>query len=135
MRRGTKHVPLLFVGGPAEKAAAVAAIFPDAVMRDDWSDLGDGIAEAAAIPPEAIGRLRARAAVGLGTKLAVEPGMRLATAEHWPHWWAAWPKQASAIRTDMGDAVVRGRALAAGWVDYKVCAVDQAWSALKLAPR
>jgi hypothetical protein len=44
--------------------------------------------------------------------------------------WLIWPKQASAIASDLTQQVVREIAMAAGLVDYKVCAVDATWSGL-----
>jgi hypothetical protein len=49
--------------------------------------------------------------------------------------WIAWPKKASKVRTDMTENVVREIALPTGLVDNKVCAIDQAWSALRLVIR
>lgn len=49
--------------------------------------------------------------------------------------WIAWPKKASGVPTDLGDAVVREFGLAAGLVDNKVCAVDETWSALRFVIR
>jgi hypothetical protein len=49
--------------------------------------------------------------------------------------WIAWPKQASAIASDLTQAFVREIALAAGLVDYKVCAIDATWSGLKFSRR
>jgi hypothetical protein len=43
--------------------------------------------------------------------------------------WIIWPKRASGIKTDVDANVVRNTGLAAGWVDYKVCSVDDTWSA------
>jgi CheY-like chemotaxis protein len=47
--------------------------------------------------------------------------------------WIAWPKQASGIATDLKENAVREFGLAAGWVDYKVCAIDETWSGLCFA--
>jgi hypothetical protein len=47
--------------------------------------------------------------------------------------WIAWPKQASEIATDLKENAVRDFGLAAGWVDYKVCAIDETWSGLCFA--
>jgi hypothetical protein len=47
--------------------------------------------------------------------------------------WIAWPKQTSGIPTDLKENVVREVGLASGWVDYKVCAIDQTWSGLCFA--
>ncbi len=49
--------------------------------------------------------------------------------------WILWPKQASGVATDLKEGVVRDVALAAGLVDYKVCAVDATWSGLAFARR
>jgi len=49
--------------------------------------------------------------------------------------WLAWPKQASGVAGDLTQAIVRETALAAGLVDYKVCAIDATWSGLKFARR
>ena len=47
--------------------------------------------------------------------------------------WIAWPKLASGIATDLKENVVREFGLGAGWVDYKVCAIDETWSGLCFA--
>ena len=53
--------------------------------------------------------------------------------------WVCWPKKAAqraqGIASDLGEDVVRGLALAAGWVDVKVAAIDETWSGLKLVRR
>ena len=49
--------------------------------------------------------------------------------------WIIWPKQASGVATDLREQVVREAGLAAGLVDYKVCAVDATWSGLAFARR
>lgn len=49
--------------------------------------------------------------------------------------WLIWPKQASGVATDLTQNIVRETGLAAGLVDYKVCAVDATWSGLKFAVR
>jgi CheY-like chemotaxis protein len=49
--------------------------------------------------------------------------------------WIIWPKKASLIRTDVTETAVREFGLAAGWVDYKICAVDETWSGLQFARR
>ena len=45
--------------------------------------------------------------------------------------WISWPKKSSGVATDVTEAVVRDRGLAAGLVDVKVCAVTDIWSGLK----
>jgi len=49
--------------------------------------------------------------------------------------WIAWPKKASGVPTDLGDAQVRAAGLAAGLVDNKVCAIDDTWSGLRFVFR
>ena len=44
--------------------------------------------------------------------------------------WIASPKKASKVATDLNQNVVREVGLAAGLVDYKVCAIDLTWSGL-----
>jgi CheY-like chemotaxis protein len=49
--------------------------------------------------------------------------------------WIAWPKKASGVKTDLDGNIVREFGLDAGWVDYKVCAIDETWSGLCFARR
>jgi hypothetical protein len=49
--------------------------------------------------------------------------------------WIAWPKKVSGIKTDITENIVREFGLGAGWVDYKVCAIDETWSGLCFARR
>ena len=49
--------------------------------------------------------------------------------------WVAWPKRASKVATDMTEHVVREIALPTGWVDTKVCAIDDVWSGLRCVLR
>lgn len=53
--------------------------------------------------------------------------------------WVSWPKKAAAkasgLVTDVTEDVVREVALPTGWVDTKVCAVDDTWSGLKCVLR
>ena len=49
--------------------------------------------------------------------------------------WIAWPKQASGVATDLKEGLVREFGLGEGWVDYKVCAIDETWSGLCFARR
>ncbi len=46
--------------------------------------------------------------------------------------WVSWPKKASKIPTDVTEDRIRELAISLGWVDVKVCAVDEIWSGLKL---
>jgi hypothetical protein len=49
--------------------------------------------------------------------------------------WAAWPKRASKVPTDLTFDVVQPIGLATGWVDVKVCAIDEIWTGLKFLRR
>ena len=52
--------------------------------------------------------------------------------------WVSWPKKSSGVAgvaTDVTEDVIREVALPLGFVDVKVCAVDQTWSGLKLMIR
>lgn len=49
--------------------------------------------------------------------------------------WVSWPKKTSKVETDVTEDRIREVALPMGFVDVKVCAVDETWSGLKLAIR
>ena len=49
--------------------------------------------------------------------------------------WLIWPKKASGVKSDLDGNVVRLTGLSAGWVDFKVCAVDATWSGLAFKRR
>ena len=42
--------------------------------------------------------------------------------------WVSWPKKSSGLATDVTEDVVRAVALPLGFVDVKVCAIDETWS-------
>jgi hypothetical protein len=49
--------------------------------------------------------------------------------------WVSWPKRSSGVPTNVTEDVVRAIALPLGFVDVKVCAIDDTWSGLKLMVR
>lgn len=49
--------------------------------------------------------------------------------------WISWPKKSAQLQTDITEDVIREVALPLGFVDTKVCAVDETWSGLKLMVR
>lgn len=59
------------------------------------------------------------------------------TAAVTPHGtvWLAWPKKSSKVPTDITEDVLREEFLPTGWVDNKVCAIDETWSGLRFALR
>lgn len=49
--------------------------------------------------------------------------------------WISWPKKSSSMFVDLTEDGVREVMLPTGWVDVKVCAVDEDWSGLKFLKR
>ena len=49
--------------------------------------------------------------------------------------WVAWPKRSSGVPTDITENALREDLLSSGWVDNKVCAIDDTWSGLRFALR
>ena len=49
--------------------------------------------------------------------------------------WVSWSKKSSPLYQDLTEQDFRDHILPLGWVDVKVCAVDQDWSALKFLKR
>ena len=49
--------------------------------------------------------------------------------------WVSWPKKASKVPTDITEDTIREICLPMGFVDTKVCAIDEIWSGLKLVIR
>lgn len=49
--------------------------------------------------------------------------------------WVSWPKKSSGVKTDVTEDTLREVILPTGWVDTKVCAVDETWSGLKFLRR
>jgi hypothetical protein len=49
--------------------------------------------------------------------------------------WISWPKKSADVSTDVTEDVIRELALPLGFVDIKVCTVDETWSGLKLMIR
>jgi hypothetical protein len=49
--------------------------------------------------------------------------------------WIAWPKRGSALETDLTPGAVRATGLGAGWLDFKIAAIDETWSGLCFARR
>jgi CheY-like chemotaxis protein len=77
MRKGTRHIPIIFVAGKAEKVEAIRELLPDAVYTD-WQQVATAIAEAVQsgvedpIVPESA--FAAYAGKPLVEKLGIKPG-------------------------------------------------------------
>ena len=94
------------------------------------------------LPPEA--EWLTRLSPGLDVVIAFYTS-RAALSADWPKLtnaaspdgtiWVAWPKKASKVPTDITEDVLREQLLPSGWVDNKVCAIDDTWSGLRFALR
>jgi CheY-like chemotaxis protein len=185
--KATRNVPILFVGGDAERVKTARKLIPDAEFAM-WDEIRSAIKRAIknaprnpAVPsamasysasalPKKLG-IRDNCSIMLinpperferkldplpaYTKIVDDPkdanvailfALSLAElardfrplAKALPHktaLWIAWPKKASAVKTDLDGNIVREFGLDAGWVDYKVCAIDETWSGLCFARR
>lgn len=49
--------------------------------------------------------------------------------------WVSWPKKSAKVASEITEDTIRAVALPLGFVDVKVCAVDETWSGLKLMIR
>jgi len=49
--------------------------------------------------------------------------------------WLVWRKKGATPKAAIGQKEVRAAGLAAGWVDFKICAIDETWSGLKFVRR
>ena len=49
--------------------------------------------------------------------------------------WVSWPKKSAKVPSEVTEDVIREVALPFGFVDVKVCAIDELWSGLKLVVR
>ena len=49
--------------------------------------------------------------------------------------WVSWPKKSAGVPADVTEDVIRAVALPLGFIDVKVCAIDETWSGLKLMIR
>jgi CheY-like chemotaxis protein len=76
-RRSTRHVPLVFVEGAAEKVERVRALLPDAAYTT-WSEIGPALRKAIAEPPTdpvvPESRMAGYAGVSLARKLGITEG-------------------------------------------------------------
>ncbi len=96
------------------------------------------------LPPEVSVKWARRAAPGIGfvhlfstSKSELKKKLRAfrKTIDPSGTVWVSWPKKSSGVRTDITEDVIREVALPLGFVDIKVCAVDEVWSGLKLVIR
>ena len=93
------------------------------------------------LPPDVTFRTTNRGARGITlwftrSRRELERGMaRMADASGDGRRWICWPKKTSPQAADHSGDDIRRIALAAGLVDFKVCAVDEDWSGLAFVRR
>ena len=185
-RKPTRHLPIVFVDGEAEKVEKTRLLLPDATYTT-WGRIKTALPRAINTPLKnpIVPDHNAAWAKPTVAKLGVKPGFKVALLASpkgivdnltpWPAkvtftarpesradiflgfarsrreldahllslqgvadrqtLWLAWPKKASGVRSDLDGNLVRATGLAAGWVDYKVCSIDDTWSALAFKRR
>ncbi len=111
-----ENMTIAVMNPPRDYAAAIGALPPGAVYQEDprepcavtlWFNEDPDSFRAA------LNRMRA---IANRTKL-----------------WVLWPKKSARPDSGLTESVIREAAIAFGLVDYKVCAVDQTWSAFAFA--
>jgi CheY-like chemotaxis protein len=184
--KATRHIPIVFAGGEAEKVDRIRQIIPDAAYTE-WAGIKGALKKALAnppattvVPPQMMTRYGDRTvAQKLGIKTgdaitAIDPprnfpdllgslpeDVEFGENERKPGrvilWfvhdaatyqafigkrggmarqsklWVLWPKGERGKRMGITQVLVRQAALDAGLVDYKICAVDDKWSAMLFA--
>ena len=104
MRAATRHLPLVYVGGKADKVARVRDLLPDAVYTT-WDEIGPALEEAIARPPEdpvvPKSAFEAYAGTPLPKKLGIKPGSTVALVEA--------PEGFEATLGDLPEGVTVGR--------------------------
>jgi CheY-like chemotaxis protein len=182
-RKGTRHIPIIFVGGDPEKVKKIQEILPDAYYCE-WSNVSDIVNDASQAPVGDVvvpdSAFAAYAGKPLSEKLGIKTGYKVALFQQDDHFeralgklpseaslvneltrdadlticfmrsqaelgqrlksivgasknspvWIAWPKKGSDLEGDLTQTIVRETGLNAGMVDYKICSIDQNWSAL-----
>ena len=111
--RALKAVPIVFIEGNKSKTDKVRALLPDAYFAT-WDSVRMMLREAISTPtstPIVPGTMDAYAGVALPKKLGVRPD------------------------SDVSQSVVREFGLSRGFVDYKICSIDDIWSALCFSRR
>lgn len=68
------------------------------------------------------------------TELSSKLALIKANVQHAPTW-VGWPKKTADIKSDLNQAIVREQCMAVGMVDYKICSINEQWSALRFAWR
>lgn len=112
-------------------ASVFTVVAPPAGFADTLGDTGEAIWQRSLMPPIDVvvaffterARLEAKWAA-LAEAAMPDGGV-----------WVCWPKRTSGVATDITEDVLRAVLLPTGWVDNKVCAVDDTWSGLRFVLR
>ena len=184
--KSTRHLPLVFAGGAAEKLEAIRTLLPDASYCEPeaiCAAIQRALKDAPAkpvIPVQMMDRFAARTVcqklgIGEGARvLLIDPprdhesvlaplpkGIQFIEDAHggaavtlWfvrdrhalesslrenrrlassSKLWIVWPKQKRGSRGGITETMIREDTIAVGLVDYKVCAVNETWSAMLFA--
>ena len=186
-QKGTRAVPLIFLGGGRDKVRPIRKLLPDA-RYGAWERAASVVGGALATRPARSQIVPAAMAGYSGTPLARKLGVktgslvrlvgapaafeevlgevpegvrvvrRAVASPDLTLWfvrsarelasglaramppagaglWILWPKRGSGLASDISEREVREAGLAAGLVDFKICAVDETWSGLRFAWR
>jgi len=181
LAKSTRTVPLVFVGGAADKVARVRETLPDAAFTT-WERIAEALRHAKPEPNVVVpsSALAGYATTPLPKKLGIRDGTVVATVGapdgfedrlegavvrpagrgrrdltivflHEPRvnraWdalardaqvddvWLVWAKKSSASYVGLTQAAVRKAGLERGFVDFKVCAIDETWTGLRFKRR
>lgn len=182
-RKGTRLIPLIFVGGEQAKVEKIRNLLPDAEYTT-WEQVVSTLASAVLHPPKNPvvheSTFAGYSGKSLAVKLGIKQGMQVALINSPPDFvqelgklpegvqivfeistrsdlaiwfclsveellrqiesivsqshvnpvWIAWPKQTSALASDLTQQVVRQTGLQHDLVDYKISAYNDTWSGL-----
>ena len=117
---GIKEGSTVLLAGPPEGYAALVAPLPSGVRFVTRLSESTDIVHVFASRKAELQELLAKYRTGLKSTGTI---------------WVSWPKKAAKVPTDITEDTVRAVALPMGFVDVKVCAVNEVWSGLKLVIR
>ena len=128
-----------YSGTPLARKLGIKEGFAVAALGAVPADLADLVEP---LPPGVRWKAQARAPLDLALAFFTR---RADVARRWPTLtaavgplgtvWVAWPKRSSGVPTDLTEDAFRADLLPTGWVDTKVCAIDETWSGLKFVLR
>ncbi len=189
IRKSTRQIPIIFIGGEASKVDRIKELLPDASYIQ-WDDVMPVLqkADSSALLEDVIvpgSIFDAYTGTPLPKKLGIKGGSRIGLVNQpegfiealgeipeavtfvagshpdceivlWfirsnqelqddiqemagilgrGSMWIAWPKKTSPSATDLDQTKVREAGLSNNLVDYKICAIDDTWSALLFTQR